>query len=51
MMKIVNNIPHGFGRLIENKKCAFADSQFKDGMSHGYYREISKNGSLYLQEY
>jgi hypothetical protein len=32
--------PHGFGRAIFAKNSYFVDGQFKDGVCHGYIREI-----------
>ena len=35
-----DNQPHGFGRAIETENDYFIDGQFKDGLRHGYIREI-----------
>ena len=35
-----DNKPHGFGRVIRRDNYGFIDGQWKDGMPHGYSRQI-----------
>ena len=36
-----DNQPHGYGRAISTDNYDFIDGQWKDGVLHGYYREIN----------
>ena len=51
MIKIESNRPHGFGRLIKKDKKWFTDGQFKDGMYHGYLKDIKSDNTIIQYEY
>ena len=35
-----NNMPHGWGRLINTSNCYYTDGQWEEGREHGYARMI-----------
>ena len=45
---VKQNIPHGVGRVIDNKLGNIYEGQFKDGKCHGYFRMIFAGGSYWI---
>ncbi len=43
--------PHGWGRAFEIDNDRFIDAQWKDGVPHGYYRDIHYDGWSGQSEY